>query len=516
MKLSVLAEHLPENLLRGMVSPPSNPDPEITSVHYRSDQVKPGGLFVAVKGFKTDGHNFIDQAVSIGAAAIVTERPLHDGATALEVSDSRKALAYIADKFYGCPSEKLTVIAITGTNGKTTTSFLLHNMLIAAGINAGLISTVDYRFGGKTYKNPMTTPESLDLQKILSDMQSTGVTHVVLEVSSHAVDLHRITGCRIDAGVFTNLSQDHLDFHLDMNAYWSAKQRLFTEHILDNRVKETPVAVINCNDPKGNELFRRLEGLPGRHRLVSIGNLNGHAVKPKNKTFSLGGVKGTLATPAGDIDFSSSLAGRYNLENIMCAAGAGIALNISGSCIQTGIESFSGVPGRMERIDNTSGKFVFVDYAHTPDALENVLRTLRSVASGRLICVFGCGGDRDRTKRPKMGRIAVGLADFSIITSDNPRTEDPHAIISDIVTGITEEAVAGRETKDANDGLPEKGYAVEPDRRKAIRLGIQGAGPGDTVLIAGKGHETYQIMGNTTAHFDDRLEARKVLEGNDA
>lgn len=520
MKLSVLAKHMPQDLIRGVVMPETENDPEITSVSYRSDLIKKGGLFVAIKGFKKDGHEFINHALSNGASAVVSEVPVHGKIPALEVADSRKALAFIADKFFDSPSEKLTIIAVTGTNGKTTTTFLVQNILEKAGFNTGIISTVDYRFGGNIFENPMTTPESLDLQKILAQMLSSGVTHVVLEVSSHAVDLYRIAGCRMDMGIFTNLSQDHLDFHGDMETYWRAKKKLFTEYLFTNQEKDqekkAAAAVINCNDPKGQELLHLLENFSERNRLFSIGCRNGHTVKHKNTQFDVRGVKGTISTPLGDIDFTSGLAGKYNLENIMCAAGAGIAMQISLDAIKTGIESFPGVPGRMERIENASGKFVFVDYAHTPDALENVLNTLKSITCGKLICIFGCGGDRDRTKRPEMGKIAVHLADLTVITSDNPRSEDPMSIISDILTGIEGKAVTEYKKKECSKGLVEKGYTIDPDRRSAIQLGIQLAESGDTVLIAGKGHETYQILPTKTIHFDDREEAKKVLEASDA
>lgn len=516
MKLSVLAKHMPQDLIRGVVMSATGNDPEITSVSYRSDRIKKGGLFVAIKGFKQDGHAFIDHALSNGASAIVSEVPVHGKTPSLEVTDSRKALALIADKFFDSPSKKLTIIAITGTNGKTTTAFLVQSILKKAGFNTGIISTVDYRFGGNKFDNPMTTPESLDLQKILARMLSSGVTHVVIEVSSHAVDLYRIAGCRMDMGIFTNLSQDHLDFHGDMETYWGAKKKLFTEYLFNDQGKKAAAAVINCNDPKGQELLHLLENFSEQNRLFPIGCRNGHAVTHKNTQFDVRGVKGTISTPLGDIEFTSGLAGKYNLENIMCAVGAGIAMQVSLDAIKTGIESFPGVPGRMERIESASGKFVFVDYAHTPDALLNVLNTLKSVTCGKLICIFGCGGDRDRTKRPEMGKIAVRTADLTVITSDNPRSEDPMSIISDILTGIEGTAVTEYKKEECRKGFVEKGYTIDPDRRSAIQLGIQIAESGDTVLIAGKGHETYQILPTKTIHFDDREEAKKVLEANDA
>jgi UDP-N-acetylmuramyl-tripeptide synthetase len=300
-----------------------------------------------------------------------------------------------------------------------------------------------------------------------------------------------------------------------MEAYWKAKKNLFTEHIFQRQEKQPKTAVINCQDKKGNELFRLLEDLSLEKRLLSIGSLNGHTIKTKTKQFDLNGTRGTVATPSGDVDFDSGLAGKYNLENIMCAIGAGIALGISPKTIKSGIESFSGVPGRMERIYNRLGKYVFVDYAHTPDALHSVLTTLRSIASGKLVCVFGCGGDRDRTKRPEMGKIAVTVADFTVITSDNPRSEDPMSIIQDILTGLKDEPVQKYTKRDCANGIAQKGYTIEPDRSKAIQLGIQMAEHGDTVLIAGKGHETYQILGTQTIDFDDRKEAAKALGVND-
>ena len=514
MKLSVLAQHMPQDLFRGVGMPSAESDPDITSISYRSDRVKKGGIFVAIKGFKNDGHEYIDHALSNGASAVISEKPV-PGVPALEVTDSRKALALIADTFFGSPSEKLTIIGVTGTNGKTTTTFLVQSILTEAGFNTGIISTVDYRYNGNIFTNPMTTPESLDLQNMLADMLSSGITHVVLEVSSHAVDLHRITGCRMDVGVFTNLSKDHLDFHKNMDAYWTAKKRLFTDHLFSGGAKKTS-AVINCNDPRGQELFSLLEHVSKGGPIFSIGARNGYTVTHKNIRSNIKGVGGTIATPSGDFEFASHLAGNYNLENILCAVGVGIAVKIPLDAIKAGIESFPGVPGRMERIDNTKGKFVFVDYAHTPDALENVLKTLRSIVSGKLICVFGCGGDRDRSKRPEMGKIATRLSDFTIITSDNPRTEEPMSIISDIIDGIEDKSIAEYQKEDDCKGAVKKGYIVDPDRRSAITLGIQIACPGDTVLIAGKGHETYQIHGAQTIHFDDREEAQQALEVNDA
>jgi MurE/MurF fusion protein len=492
-----------------------SPDPEIGSVHYRAQDVKPGGLFVAIKGFAADGHDFIDEALARGASAIVTQKPVIKKSIIVEVKNTRKALAAISDRFYSNPSKKLYVIGITGTNGKTTTAFLVERLLSEAGIKVGVIGTLNYRYSGKTFQNPMTTPESYDLQKILSDMLKYGITHVVMEVSSHAIDLDRICNCRFNLLVFTNLTQDHLDYHGDMNSYWSCKKRLFTQ-LPDygsayGSAKNGVSAVINHNDEKGKELIKLLKKSIGKPYVLSAGFSNGNSIWAKDITHDLTGITGNLVTPAGAFEFKSPLVGKHNLENILCATGVGVVLNLSLDSMKRGIQAVCAIPGRLESIPNTINRFIYVDYAHTPDALENVLSALKFSATGRIICVFGCGGNRDKTKRPLMGQTVARLCDLAVITSDNPRTEPPMEIIEQIVQG-TKKTISNVYTPaDLSAGFRKKGYVVEPDRKTAIQLAITSSQSGDIVLIAGKGNETYQIIGNKTIRFDDRIEARTAL-----
>ncbi|OEU61133.1 MAG: UDP-N-acetylmuramoyl-L-alanyl-D-glutamate--2,6-diaminopimelate ligase, partial [Desulfobacterales bacterium S5133MH16] len=412
-----------------------SPDPEIGSVHYRAQDVKPGGLFVAIKGFAADGHDFIDEALARGASAIVTQKPVIKKSIIIEVKNTRNALGAISDQFYSNPSEKLFLIGITGTNGKTTTAFLVEHLLSEVGIKVGVIGTLNYRYSGKTFQNPMTTPESYDLQKILAEMLKSGITHVVMEVSSHAIDLDRICNCRFNLLVFTNLTQDHLDYHGDMNSYWSCKKRLFTQLPDHGSAKNGVSAVINHNDEKGRELIKLLEKSIGKPSVLSAGFSNGNSIWAKDITHDLTGITGNVVTPAGSFEFKSPLVGKHNLENILCAAGVGVVLNLTLDSIKRGIQAVCAVPGRLESIPNNINRFVYVDYAHTPDALENVLSALKFSATGRIICVFGCGGNRDKTKRPLMGQTAARLCDLTVITSDNPRTEPPMEIIEQIVQG---------------------------------------------------------------------------------
>jgi UDP-N-acetylmuramyl-tripeptide synthetase len=482
-------------------------DPEIASLHYRSQEVAPGGLFVAIAGLSTDGHDYVADAVARGAAAVVTEKPVPGAAALVRVADSRRALAELSVRFYGNPSSEMVVIAVTGTNGKTTTSYLIESILAQAGHRPGVIGTINYRYGGESFANPVTTPESLDLQRILADMRGAGVTHVVLEASSHAIELKRIHGCLIDVAVFTNLSQDHLDFHGDMEAYWAAKKRLFTHHLVTGEKAGRAKAVVNTDSAHGAELAAALR-LP----VLTAGTGPGCALRGEGLACTLKGVRGTIA--AGDelFDFDSPLTGRHNAENILCAAGAAWALGVPPAAIRAGIEALAHVPGRLERVADPGGRFVYVDYAHTPDALENVLAALRALTAERIVCVFGCGGDRDRGKRPQMGAIAARLSDLAVVTSDNPRSEPPQAIIDQILPGVLE--AGAHKCPAAGEGVPtdRRSFVVEPDRRRAIGIAIHSARPGDTVLIAGKGHETYQIVGRTVLAFDDREEARRAIE----
>lgn len=488
-----------------------SPDPEITSVHYRAQDVKPGGLFVAIKGLIADGHDFIDDALARGASAIVTQKPVVKKSIIIEVKNTRKALAAISDQFFSNPSKQLQVIGITGTNGKTTTAFLLEHLLSEAGFKVGVIGTLNYRYSGKTFQNPMTTPESYDLQKILSEMLKSGITHVVMEVTSHAIDLDRIYNCRFNLLIFTNLTQDHLDYHGDMNSYWSCKKRLFTQLSDYGSLKNGISAIINHNNEQGKELIKLLEKSIGKPSVLSAGFSNGNSIRAKDITHDLNGITGTIVTPAGSFGFKSPLVGKHNLENILCATGVGVVLNLTLDSIKKGIQAVCAVPGRLESIPNTINRFIYVDYAHTPDALYNVLSALKLSATGRIICVFGCGGNRDKTKRPLMGETAARLCDLTVITSDNPRTEPPLEIIEQIVQGAKKIISNGYTPVDLSRGFRKKGYVVEPDRKRAIALAIMASRAGDIVLIAGKGDETYQIIGNHTISFDDRLETKTVL-----
>jgi UDP-N-acetylmuramyl-tripeptide synthetase len=441
----------------------------------------------------------------------------------LTAPDTRTALARIAARFHGHPADDLLLIGITGTNGKTTVTYLVDRILSAAGFRVGVIGTIHYRYGDTVTDAPMTTPEAPDLQRILAEMREAGITHVVMEASSHALDpaTARLHGCRFDVGVFTNLSQDHLDFHHDMETYWGCKKRLFTHHLTDG--DRPGFAVINLDDPRGRSLAAELDG-----PVVTTGNGPDCAVTARVRRTDVTGITARFQTPAGAFDCRSPLSGDHNLENLLSAVGAGTALSLPPAAMAAGIESVAAVPGRLERVisDPHDPRTVFVDYAHTPDALKNVLTALRPLTRGRLICVFGCGGDRDRDKRPKMGRIAATLSDLAVVTSDNPRSEPPLSIIEEILPGVgmggerraedrgqrTENGkrkteARGEETVEGG----RRGFLVESDRRKAIHLAVTEARDGDVVLIAGKGHETYQILGDRTIDFDDRQVALEAL-----
>jgi UDP-N-acetylmuramoyl-L-alanyl-D-glutamate--2,6-diaminopimelate ligase len=480
---------------------------EVASIHYRAQEVRPGGLFVAVKGFVADGHAFVNQAVSRGAVAVVAQQPLACEAVVIQVPETRRTLALLADRFYGHPSRRLFIVGITGTNGKTTTAFLVEQILMQQGFKVGVIGTINYRYAGKIFENPVTTPESLDLQRILAEMASAGVTHVVMEVSSHAIDLSRIAGCQMDIGVFTNLSQDHLDYHGSMDSYWACKKKFFTEHLMDSRAHKQVHAVINGDDPRGRELAAELD-LP-----LLVTGRSAHAdVRSPAVMCDLDGIRGRLSTPQGECEITSSLIGAHNVENILSAAGVGIAAGVPLETIRAGIRATVCVPGRLEKIAPGSGRHVYVDYAHTPAALENVLTALKKLTAQRLLCVFGCGGNRDRGKRPQMGRIAGMHSDLTIITSDNPRREEPLDIIAQIASGIAALGLPRFGKNALAQGFDRKGYTIEPDRQSAIRLAAAVSRPGDTLLIAGKGHETYQILGDRTIAFDDREQVRRALE----
>jgi len=489
-------------------------NPDITSIHFDSRDVLPGGLFVAITGITADGNRFIPQALENGAVAIITENTniaedIKQKTIVIKTTNARKALAEVASYFYGngdrAITEDLFMIAITGTNGKTTITYILEKILNHAGLTTGVIGTINYRYGDKCFPNPRTTPESLDLQRIFREMKDNGVTHVIMEVSSHAIDLDRVWKCHFDIAAFTNLTQDHLDYHEDLDSYFKCKKRLFTEYLTMGPKAGRTTAIINTDDPKGAELVDSLNV-----KTIKTGTLAGCDIQAESFEITLKGIQATVKTGKNFLTVNSTLVGRFNLENILISIGVALALHIKPPVIEKAISDFDNTPGRMNSIKNNKNRYVFVDYAHTPDALENVLSTLKDLATGKIISIFGCGGDRDNSKRAEMGRIGCRYSDISIITSDNPRTEDPHEIISDIRKGIPEE-VKLLSSKEADNTKSAQGYMIIEDRESAISTGIKLSEAGDTILIAGKGHEDYQIIGTEKKHFDDSEEAEKAL-----
>ena len=473
---------------RGVVT---NTDVEILEIAYDSRRVKPGTLFAAIRGEKTDGNNFISDAVARGAVAALSDNAqsntLPAGFPWVQVVSARKALAIAAANYYGRPAEVLKLIGVTGTNGKTTTSYLVDSILRAAGCEVGLLGTIGYRLVRETRPAPNTTPESLDLQKFLAEIVRAGGTHAVLEASSHALAMDRLWGCPFGVAIFTNLTRDHLDYHKTLEEYFAAKRRLF-----EGTGAAAPAAAVVNND---DEYGRKLRGLVGR--TLTYGLDSGAEITTRKPSLSLSGIELLAETPLGKIEIHSKLVGRPNVYNILAAIGAGVALDLSREVIASGIAQLAAVPGRFERIEMGQPFLVIVDYAHTDDALRNLLATARDLKpEGRIITLFGCGGDRDRTKRPLMGEAAGRASDIVVLTSDNPRSEDPLLIIND--------AIVGAQRTNAK-------VLVEPDRQKAVEIALEEARSGDIVLLAGKGHETYQVLRDRTIDFDDREEARRIL-----
>jgi UDP-N-acetylmuramoyl-L-alanyl-D-glutamate--2,6-diaminopimelate ligase len=480
-------------------------DPEIAEVRDDSRAVLPGDLFVAVRGETVDGHQYLRPAAERGAVAAVVEEALPFAGVRVLVPSTRAALGRIAANRFGRPAEALTMIGVTGTNGKTTTTFLVEGLARAAGGEPGVIGTVAYRWGGATRPAPFTTPAPLELHATLAEMKKAGCTHVTMECSSHALALGRLEGVRFRVAAFTNLTQDHLDFHQTMDAYRDAKALLFARHLVEG----AGVAVVLIDREHGDHMARAARGRVVRVSARSDGDAE---VRVTRAAHSLGGIDAAWETPVGAVALRSPLIGAFNLENLSVGVGIGVALGLPPDVITRGLASVRGVPGRLERVAEADarGFGVFVDYAHTPDALERVMAALRPLVAQRLIVVFGCGGDRDRTKRPKMGRAVAHDADLAIVTSDNPRTEEPQSILDMILEGVRAEPsppLAVAELASAR-----RGHVALVDRRQAIAAAIAAARPGDCVLIAGKGHEDYQIVGRTKHPFDDRVEARGALE----
>jgi UDP-N-acetylmuramoyl-L-alanyl-D-glutamate--2,6-diaminopimelate ligase len=485
----------------------------VSGLAYDSRKIEHGFVFFGLPGVHSDGTHFASQAFAEGACAVVLERKidLPRDATWILAHDARYVMGKWANEFFGQPSQKIAVIGVTGTNGKTTVTYLLESIFRAAGMVPGVIGTINYRYANRSHPAHHTTPESIDLHELLREMVQAGTRSVAMEVSSHALAQERVRGVAFDGALFTNLTRDHLDFHRDMEDYFLAKSRLFTDYLVEDGSHKRKFAVIHGEDPKGELLLEKC-----RHEGVDVWS---YGLTPKWDVYplkfeaDLSGLRGILGIKGQPFGFESLLIGTANLENIMCSVGAGFALGVPSKAIAEGVARLEQVPGRLERIENSLALSVLVDYAHTPDALERVLVSLRPLTKGRLIAVFGCGGDRDPGKRPIMGGIAARLSDVAILTSDNPRSEDPHTILQQI-----EEGLKGRSAMRVMSRQPlvssresEKSYCVEPDRRAAIALALRIARPSDLVLIAGKGHEDYQILAHARIQFDDRVVAREEL-----
>lgn len=468
-------------------------DAEITGIAYDSRKVLPGFVFVAMKGASFDGHDYIPAALAAGAAAIVAERKVilaRRHVPYVVVPDGRKAMGQVAAPFYGWPSRRMKLVGVTGTSGKTTVTHLIHSIFDASGVKAGLIGTLGAKVGADYLKTDHTTPESVDLQRILAEMADEGVAAAAMEVSSHGLYQGRTLGCEFDCGVFTNIARDHLDFHKTLDAYLDAKLILFRDY---PRMSDKPFhAVVNLDDRSAQAVIDAVRG-----DVITFGIKESADVTASGISVTDRAVEFNMHYGGEMIPVRLAIGGFFNVYNALAASAAAIALGEPLDTIISGLALARSVPGRFESVDCGQDFGVIVDYAHTPDELENVLRTAKGLAANRLIAVFGCGGDRDRGKRPIMGGIGAELADVVVVTSDNPRTEDPGAIIQEILQGIPEHK--------------RKAVKVQPDRKQGIREAISLAGQGDLVVIAGKGHEDYQIFGDRTIRFDDREVAREIL-----
>lgn len=457
---------------------------DITGIAYDSRKVKTGDVFVCIEGYKVDGHNFVDSAIEKGANAIIAQKEIAvpEGIALIRVGNTRKVLAEIASKFYGEPSKKLNLIGVTGTKGKTTTTFMIKKILEAAGHKVGLLGTIANYVGEKVMDADRTTPESLEIQMMFADMLEQGIDTVIMEVSSHSLDLYRVHACEFDLGIFTNLSRDHLDFHKDFENYFSAKAKLF------NICKS---AAINVDDEYGKRLV-----ITCKCPYKSYGIRNQADLKAEKVVIKEEGTKFEIELNGERLQVEVPIPGTFSVYNAMAAISACISFNVDGRTIVEALKNIK-VPGRAEIVETKDNYTVMVDYAHSPDSLENILNAVKMYAPGRVVSIFGCGGDRDKTKRPIMGEISGRLADFTVITSDNPRTEDPETIVAEV-----EEGIKGTKAE----------YIVQSDRYKAIQYAIENAKEKDIILIAGKGHETYQIFKEDTIHFDDREVAREIID----
>jgi len=458
-------------------------DIEINKIAYDSRKVEKNDVFVCIKGFKTDGHNYIKQAIERGAAAIIVEKDIEQQPVpVIRVENSRRALALISARFYGYPSEKFKLIGVTGTNGKTTTTYLIKTILEHHGYKTGLIGTNQNMIGDMVIPAERTTPESLELQQLFYDMAEAKVDYVIMEVSSHSLELNRVDGCNFEVGVFTNITQDHLDFHITMENYLKAKTKLF--HMCR-------VGIINADDPNSDYILAN-----SNCSVLCYGIDKKADIWAQNIDISEKGVRFRIESDGRNCTIELGIPGRFSVYNALASIGACLALGIELEGIKSGLKAAKGVPGRVQLVPTGRDFSVIIDYAHTPDGLENILKTVKGFARGRVVALFGCGGDRDRTKRPVMGRIAGQLSDFCIITSDNPRTEDPLKIISDIEEGI-------KDTK-----VP---YVVIENRYEAIKYAIEHALKDDIIVLAGKGHETYQEINGVKHHFDENKVVAEIL-----
>ncbi len=457
----------------------------VAGIAYRSDRVRPGDVFFCIQGFVHDGHDFASDAVRRGAVAVVVQRIVDgvDSAIQIVVPDTRASLAYAAATFLDHPSSSVRIVGVTGTNGKTTTTYLVDSIMRAAGVKTGVIGTVGTRIGDTQVEASRTTPESADLQALLARMRNEGVDTCAMEVSSHAIDLRRVDGVKFAVTAFTNLTQDHLDYHHTIEEYFSVKRRLFAEH-------DVAARVVNIDDPLGAAMAAELGAE------MTVGMAQDADVRAIDLSLSANGSVFTLVTTDGKAQVTLPLAAEYNVSNALVAAGCALSLGVSLQEVVQGLENAQQIPGRLERIDEGQEFAVLVDYAHTPDSLEKAILAVKQVTEGRVIVVFGAGGDRDPEKRPLMGRAAAMTADHLVITSDNPRSEDPVGIILHLQDGL-----AGTDVS----------HETHVDRREAIAVAFRMARPGDAVLIAGKGHEDYQIFSDRTVHFDDREVAREEL-----
>lgn len=472
---------------------------ECRGISIDSRKISPGDLFICLPGHTVDGHDYAKKAAEAGAAALVVQHWLDDvSLPQLKVKDSRVAMAVLGNVFFDFPSSRMKVIGVTGTNGKTTTTYLIERILLDQGKSAGLIGTIQRRFAGQTFPMSGTTPESLDLQRYLHEMIEADTDYCVMEVSSHALDQGRVKGTKFRTAVFTNLTQDHLDYHKSMEEYRAAKGLLFSR--LGNTYASSPeersYAVLNADDPASAYFAKQTAA-----EIVTYGVDQEADVRASNIRITAKGTTFHADTFLGNIDITLKMVGKFNVYNALAAMTVALLEGVSLQDIKSSLEAVPGVDGRVEAVDEGQSFAVIVDYAHTPDGLENVLNAVNEFAKGRVICVFGCGGDRDRTKRPIMGKIAARLSGYVIVTSDNPRTEDPELILKDIEAGLEE------------DGVPQERYEFIVDRREAIEKAIEMASPEDVVLIAGKGHETYQLIGKEVHDFDDRIVAKEAIRG---